>query len=216
LELESLHFSERIARTILGAEELARCERVIDPCRRRRLLLARAALRLILAGQLGCDPSSARIVRLSSGRPVLLGRSAPSFSFSHSGGWVAVAVSSLARVGVDIEQTSRQISGALIDRLLTRGEIKSLPDLSPAGAGEALLLHWTAKEACAKVLVGGLASNLDRLELREGASERPRLLDPALSDVAVSRLDVCPALVGALAGTQTTDRELHDGWPRAA
>jgi 4'-phosphopantetheinyl transferase len=203
LSLDGTHASVRTARMILGASEVCRCERVIDPLRRRRLLLARAWVRVILAAELNDTPASLRITRSPSGRPTLTDSQAPSFSVSHSDGWVAVSVSSLARVGIDIELAERTVSEALVQRLLNTREVGSLPRRSPSQRQRAFLAYWTVKEACAKVLDGALASNLHRLQVEDGLSKAPRLTAPGLGDVDVKRLDLGPMLVGALAGMNT-------------
>ncbi|MGH2834075.1 MAG: 4'-phosphopantetheinyl transferase family protein [Solirubrobacteraceae bacterium] len=199
LKLDASRQSLTRARSILSAFELARCERVVDPHRRGQMLLARAALRLILAQQLEVPTAQVRILSSPSGRPVLAGEDAPSFSFSHCHGWAAIALSSLARVGIDIEAARRPVPTALAARLLTPAEASSLGELQLDRRRE-FLAHWTAKEACAKVLDGGLASNLHRLEIAECMAARPRLLDPVLSYIDLRRLDLGPELHAALAG----------------
>jgi 4'-phosphopantetheinyl transferase len=176
---------------------------VIDPLRRGRLVLARASLRVILAQELNVTVREVRIHRSDAGRPALDGEGVPSFSLSHAGEWAAVAISSLARVGIDIEGAGRPISPTLIDRMLTPAEASSAARESRLSSSRAFLAHWTAKEACAKVLDGGLASNLHRLELGDGLTDRPRLLDHALADIEVRRLDLGLRLIGALAGIDT-------------
>jgi 4'-phosphopantetheinyl transferase len=171
---------------------------VIDPARRIRLILARATLREILGRELALAPERVEIRRARSGRPLLVVDSGLSFSLSHSGRWAAVAVSRLVRVGVDIESISRRMQPALLRRLLARPEADAIGALSPEHQVEAFLAHWTAKEACAKVLDGGLAINLKRLEL-SGALDALRLRDPELAGLELVRLDLPSQLVGALA-----------------
>jgi 4'-phosphopantetheinyl transferase len=164
------------------------------------MLLARAALRLILAKQLEVPAVQVRILRSPSGRPVLDGADAPAFSFSHCRGWAAIALGSLARVGIDIEPAQRPLSAALAARLLMTAEGSLAGSRSER---REFLAHWTAKEACAKVLDGGLAGNLHRLEIVQCMSGRPTLLDPALSHIDLRRLDLGAQLHGALAGHGT-------------
>ena len=199
LKLEACERSLSLARSILSPFELARCERVVDPRRRGRKLLARAALRLILAEQLGIAAQEVRILRSPSGRPVLDAQDAPSFSLSHSRDWVAIALGSRARVGIDIEAAGRRISPTLAARLLTGAETGSLASSSPGGMAGVFLAHWTAKEAAAKVLDGGLAANLRRLQLEDCASQRPRLRDLTLGHIELRRLELGSELHGALA-----------------
>lgn len=203
LKLDTSVQSLSRARSILSPCELARCQRVIDPHRRGQMLLARAALRSILARQLEVPTAQIRILRSPGGGPVLAGEDAPSFSFSHCHGWAAIALGSLARVGIDIEAAQRPVSAALAARLLTPAKASSLAGESRSVRRREFLAHWTAKEACAKVLDGGLASNLHRLEIAQCMSARPRLLDPTLSYIDLRRLDLGPELHAALAGYAT-------------
>ncbi|HEY1456918.1 MAG TPA: 4'-phosphopantetheinyl transferase superfamily protein, partial [Solirubrobacteraceae bacterium] len=147
MRLEDGQESLRAARAILSPSERVRCDRVIDPLRRGRLVLARASLRVILAQELNVTVGEVRIHRSNAGRPALDGEDVPSFSLSHTGEWAAVAVSSLARVGIDIEGAGRPISLTLIDRLLTPAEASSSARESPLSRRRAFLAHWTAKEA---------------------------------------------------------------------
>lgn len=83
-----------------------------------------------------------------SGKPYLVDGSAY-ISFSHTSGYVAVAVSRLSEVAVDIEQY-----GTRVHRVASKF-IRSDEELSiKAAANEtyALLIHWSAKETLFKLL----------------------------------------------------------------
>jgi 4'-phosphopantetheinyl transferase len=189
----------RAARATLPAKELARCDAVVDPLKRTRLLLARAALRKILAGELALAPELVEIDRETDARPALVGVDAPSFSFSHTGSWAAVAVSQFGRIGIDIECRDRRVAPALARRLLTGPDARILEDTPTGELADGFLTHWTAMEACAKVLDGGLAHNLRRLQLRDALAKKPRLRDPRLSEIELLRLDLPAPLIGMLA-----------------
>ena len=200
------------ARSLLAPAELERCERVIDPVRRGRMLLARATVREILAWRFHMDPREVPLARDSRGRPLLEmplprdtappapGAGEPSLSISHSGSWIAVALGRGVCVGVDIEPRDRQVSEGVIARVLRPRELESVLSLSPSARGEAFLRHWTLKEAGGKALGEGLGANLERLELVGALAGQPRLLDRQLADVAMRRWDPLPALIGAVAG----------------
>jgi phosphopantetheinyl transferase len=180
---------------------------------------ARAALRAILARELGVGESELQLQRASDGRP-LLGAREPAageiaFSLSHAPPFAAVALAAagLERVGVDVELADRRVPPALIARFLTSREAVALARLAPHERGVAFLRYWTAKEACAKVLDGGLGRNLARLELSGGPGEL-RPAHPALAHVELLALDPAigrsplmqggdgPRLVGALAAVR--------------
>jgi 4'-phosphopantetheinyl transferase len=200
------------ARALLAPAELARCERVLDPVKRGRMLLARAALRAILARRLAMAPLEVPLARDSRGRPLLRSagvREDPpsprpaaeelSLSFSHSASWVAVALGRGVSVGVDIEPRAREVSPGVIARVLSPRELESLEGLSQSARREAFLRHWTLKEAGGKALGAGLGATLERLELVGALAGEPRLVDPELAEIALRRWDPLPALIGAVA-----------------
>ena len=148
--------------------------------RHARRARAGTALQSILGGELGVARSAVKLARQPDGRPVLADGPL-AFSLSHAGGWAAIAVADehFARVGVDIEARERRVSRALIARYLSAAEAAGLSELDARARGEAFLGLWTAKEACAKLLDGGLGANLSRLELR-GAGTPPAVADDRL------------------------------------
>ena len=87
------------------------------------------------------------IAYLPSGKPCLEDGSA-CISFSHTSGYVAVAIHPSAEVGVDIEQY-----GIRVQRLASRF-VRDDEQVSVASGDEiyALLLHWSAKETMFKLM----------------------------------------------------------------
>jgi 4'-phosphopantetheinyl transferase len=206
VELDCSPAAIREASTMLPASELARCESVIDPRRRCRLLVARATLRQILAAELEARPERIEILRGDGGRPVLASPSELSFSLSHAGSWAAIALSDARSIGVDIELSDRHIPEGLMRRALSPAERTTVLSSPQRQRSEACLAHWTAKEAAAKVL-GGLYGNLGRLELRDGLTA-PRLVDRRLQSLEVQPLRY-RELIGAIAATN--DPAIHRG-----
>ena len=102
------------------------------------------AVRVLLKELLGEEK---RIVYLPSGKPCLEDGSA-CISFSHTSGYVAVAIHPSAEVGVDIEQY-----GTRVQRLASRF-VRDDEQVSVASGDEiyALLLHWSAKETMFKLM----------------------------------------------------------------
>ena len=102
------------------------------------------AVRVLLKELLGEEK---RIVYLPSGKPCLEDGSA-CISFSHTSGYVAVAIHPSAEVGVDIEQY-----GIRVQRLASRF-VRDDEQVSVASGDEiyALLLHWSAKETMFKLM----------------------------------------------------------------
>jgi 4'-phosphopantetheinyl transferase len=156
------------------ADDLPRLEEGLDPhergraarlapARRRRFVVARSALRRILAPYLGVAPSAVALVVEDGGRPVLAGRGGPTvgFSLSHSDDLLLVGVVRGGRVGVDVERVRRGVwSRPLAERTFSEEELR----LVPAGPGPrqeaALFAAWTRKEAYLKAVGRGLADDL--------------------------------------------------------
>ena len=102
------------------------------------------AVRVLLKELLGEEKV---IDYLPSGKPFLKDRSA-CVSFSHTCGYVAVAVHPTKEVGIDIEQYGNRV-GRLASRFVREDEMQSVR------AGNeiyALLLHWSAKETMFKLM----------------------------------------------------------------
>ena len=102
------------------------------------------AVRVLLKELLGEEKE---IEYLPSGKPCLKDRSAY-ISFSHTSGYVAVAVHPTKEVGIDIEQYGNRVS-KLASRFVREDESVSVE------AGDeiyALLLHWSAKETMFKLM----------------------------------------------------------------
>jgi 4'-phosphopantetheinyl transferase len=115
-----------------------------------RWIVARAALRIVLAGHLGAHPSDVEFAAGPHGKPELSG-SALRFNLSHSGDVALIALTRAAEVGIDVERTSRRSSA--VERTLTDAERASLDGRD---RHIALLRLWCRKEALAKAGGGGL------------------------------------------------------------
>lgn len=88
----------------LSPGELARHARFMRPQRQRQFVLGRALLRTVLAQALGVPAASIVLEERPGQAPRLLWPSGtPYFSLSHSGHWIACAVSRQAALGLDIE-----------------------------------------------------------------------------------------------------------------
>jgi 4'-phosphopantetheinyl transferase len=93
--------------TQLGASEARRYGAFRRRERKRQFLLGRMLLRIAVSRLLSLPPETLGVVEREGNAPRLMlpdSQSAqPSFSLSHSGDWVACAVSSSVNLGVDIE-----------------------------------------------------------------------------------------------------------------
>ncbi len=144
-----------------------------DDLVRNRYVVAHGALRSILAARLGIAPGAVELTRHCArcgdpahGKPAL-GNAAGSgadrleFSLSHSESIALIAVTTGARVGVDIEvERPRARLDALAARVLGPEDHADWLDLEPSARLHAFLEQWTAKEAYLKAIGAGVTVTL--------------------------------------------------------
>lgn len=174
---------------LLPPAELRRADHGTQSVRRRRIL-SRAALRSVLAPFRDCRPQDLQLTLGRFGKPALRdGAHTPlHFNASKSGDLCLIAVTRLGPVGVDIEHLAaiRDIE-RIAQRFLAPIEadlIRALPDGVRANA---LLMHWTCKEAYVKATGVGLSQPLDRVIVLAHPTQ-PRIIalddeDPATCTV---------------------------------
>jgi 4'-phosphopantetheinyl transferase len=115
-----------------------------------RWIVARAALRIVLAGHLAQHPADVELGTGPHGKPEVPG--APlRFNLSHSGDLAVIGLTHDAEVGIDVERTSRR--SRAVERTLTAGERATLDEHD---RHVQLLRIWCRKEAMAKAGGGGL------------------------------------------------------------
>jgi 4'-phosphopantetheinyl transferase len=159
-----------------------------------------------VAGLLGRPVAGVRFERDAHGRPGLRLEGAAAVvdcNWSHSGGWLAIALGEGVRVGVDIERPRpRPRALELARRYFAAAEADSLERVDATAREAAFLRLWCAKEAVLKAHGRGLAFGLDRLRF-DRLEAGPRLVDVdaalgAVSDWRVESLAV-EGLFGAVA-----------------
>jgi 4'-phosphopantetheinyl transferase len=192
---------------VLSPEELDRAGRYRFEHDRRRFIVARAALRYLLAGYLGRDPGSLRLVSGPRGKPQL----APGvtgwlrFNSSRSESLAVFAVGRDRELGVDVERVRTDMDfEPLVDRVLSEAERGALDQLAPEARRRAFYRCWTRKEAYLKALGVGLAVAPHELDVT-GDHVKPLirgqlrgLLEPD-STWSLHDVDLCPGYVAALA-----------------
>lgn len=122
------------------------CEEFASEKRRAEWLAVRALLS-------NCLDVDARVVYDAAGKPSLEGFDGE-ISISHTGGYVAVALSTCGSVGVDIELLSRNVM-PVASRFMS---VDSLESSHSDERNFVALVHWCAKEALYKI-VGNLGGN---------------------------------------------------------
>lgn len=153
-----------LATRLLDPAEAARIARKRFDHDRELLTLAYALHRLWLAQTLRCKPVDVPLVRDEHGCPRLPGM-ALNTSLSHSGTAIAIALSGIGAIGVDIEPASR--ANGLLDlaeRICHPNELTALNAI-PAHARDAELLRlWVRKEALLKAIGVGLRWEMSGFE----------------------------------------------------
>ena len=114
-----------------------------------RYRAAHGLARLLLAAATGRNAAGLTFWRRPGGKPFLADAGPLDFNLSHGGDWVAVALSSSGRIGVDVEA----------DRPERFWEEIAASFLAPGEAAGAVgfLRIWTAKEAALKAQGAGFA-----------------------------------------------------------
>ena len=157
---------------------------------------ARVALREILGSYVG--PAAARrgFTLGPHGKPALPGRDLE-FSFSRSGEFAFVAVSSGMPVGIDVQQVK---PGRAVERIARRrfaqDEAAVLTAAEPVERDAAFHRCWTAKEAYVKGLGTGLSLGLARFSVAALVAGKERC---AVGKWEVARLDAPRGYAAAVA-----------------
>ena len=135
--------------TWLGPAETARYARFARPLRRRQFLLGRALLRVAMGKMLEVAPESIALEERAGQAPLLLSPvEGAHFSISHSGHWVACALSSTTRLGLDIElRDLRRDVLALARQAFGAAVAAELEQLPPQERRAAFYQRWSEAEA---------------------------------------------------------------------
>lgn len=153
---------------LLDAEESARVVRKRFAPDRERLTLAYAIHRLWLGASLQCDPAMVPLTRDARGAPQVAGTSLHT-SLSHSDDAIAIALSAVGPIGVDVEPIGRaQGMAELAERIAHPRELQALAGLDGPARDAALLRLWVRKEALLKAVGVGLAWEMTGFEAPTG------------------------------------------------
>lgn len=143
---------------LVSRAEVARAANYLKAVDARRSIVAHGVKRWVLSRVLNLPPAQLCFGSLSAGKPVLDMPDAPHFSLSHSGDWVALAVSLDAPIGVDVEFLSDNDHRAIYPRVLGGEELGRL-EAAPHPAA-AFISCWTQKEAVLKATGQGISIDL--------------------------------------------------------
>ncbi len=154
---------------LLSEEERERIARYHVPQERHVRLVARAALRALLARYTQKDARAWRFVRGIKGRPEIDGgdtHAAIQFSVSHAGGLIALSIALSNRLGTDVEDVRRTNVGdvlAVARRFFSSTEAVDIESRPRCMRRESFFEYWTLKEAYVKALGTGLYTPLDQV-----------------------------------------------------
>lgn len=160
----------RLAPELLSADELNRGRQFHVAADRDRFFAAHALKRRLLGALLSVPLARLSFEQREAGKPQLMG-SGLHFNISHSGDWVALAVSATAPVGIDVEQGDTTPPEELLSAVLHLHDQFTPGPISPT---ERLYTAWTLKEAVSKGLGIGLALPFVQLRLEPTAPARYR------------------------------------------
>ncbi|MFE3323813.1 4'-phosphopantetheinyl transferase family protein [Streptomyces sp. NPDC059176] len=152
-------------RALLTAEERERYRRLHDPADRARFVTGRALARAVIGHRLDSRPDEVVFTRSCRrcggphGKPEVPG-SPVSFSLSHAGGQVLLALTEGVDVGVDVERTGGRYAERLAAMVLSSAELSSLASVVPWRREHAFRVYWTRKEALLKTVGLGVLSSM--------------------------------------------------------
>lgn len=180
IALESPDAPLAAARQILTSDEIRRADRFVRPEHGRRFIVARAALRNLLARYLNTDAVDVLLKENEYGKPLPAGEFAHSriqFNLTHSGE-LALACFCLDKlIGIDIEQ-DRPLPDMLkiAKRFFAPREVDDLLAVEPSQQQGSFYACWTRKEAYIKARGEGLHHSLKRFVVSLAPGEPPVLL----------------------------------------
>jgi len=147
----------------LSADEHERLRRFSREEPARMFLAARVLLRGVLAGLCDCEPVDLHFGKNDHEKPFLLQPiNGWQFNLSHSHGALALAISRVGSVGVDIEYVSRSNPvEKLAQRYFSSREQQWLAEAAPGQFRQRFFDIWTLKEAYIKAVGKGLAVTLE-------------------------------------------------------
>lgn len=153
----------QLASNVLSDEELSRARRFKFEADRNRFIAAHALCRLMLSSRGELEPSFWEFGREPEGRPYVINSQLPlDFNLSHTTGMVGCALSTLGRIGFDLEYCLRPVNiDSLARKKFAPEESKDVLSFSDEEQRDQFFRYWTLKEAYIKVTGRGLRQSLD-------------------------------------------------------
>lgn len=164
--------------SILSSEELERSSRFVFDKDRHLFLATQALLRISLSSYVDVAPERWGFARGPRGKPYLVfppGIPPLQFNASHTTGMAAVVVAVEDEVGIDVEDTRRQVGFEAARHCFSECEIAHLAQLDGARQNDLFLQYWTLKEAYVKARGLGLSLPLRDFSFRLAADRPPEI-----------------------------------------
>jgi 4'-phosphopantetheinyl transferase len=181
-------------RDLLDPAEAARAARFHHPRDERRFVVARGALRRLLATMEGLEPRTLRLVEGPFGKPALdpaLG-SELRFNLSHSGELALLAFARGIELGVDLEEERGDVDiEGVGEQVFSAAERTALAALDPAERRRTFFQLWARKEAVIKAEGTGFSEPSAAFTVTPLRMEAPRLLEHLRRPSAVRRWSLC-------------------------
>lgn len=151
---------------LLNETEIKRMEAITHPGTRLTYCVGRIMTRKILGFHLNESPESLIFKETPERKPYLDRPNPLHFNISHSGHFVAVAVSPFGPVGVDVEDGNKKRDyDAILKHFFHANEFKAFLQLPPSQHHDYFFTLWTLKEAILKRSGQGLANGLNRFAI---------------------------------------------------
>ena len=185
----------------LSPSESQRYSHFIRPQRQRQFLIGRSMLRIVLSRLLAIVPQDILLEERSGQAPTLKSIvPLPGYSISHSGDWIACAVSRHTALGLDIEYLHQERDTlALAEQTFDAATIAQLRTLNAYERNHAFYQQWTKSEAAYK-----LAS---AVEFASEDDDAPSYLTFPHPDLAITLCSQHPLHAASL--------HVLDAWPSA-
>lgn len=150
--------------SLLSASELKRNAGYKFGSHRKRDTVCRGLLRLVLSNYLGQTPSSLKFSSNAYGKPSLDDCQINlQFNLSHSGDYIACAVTLDSPIGIDVETKQRKNNVmSIADHYFTGTELADILAQTGENRHSKFFEYWTLKEAYIKARGLGLAIPLDQ------------------------------------------------------
>ena len=187
--------------SLLHEDEKEKAKTFKIPLLRDRYIAVRGLLRLVLADYLDIEPIELQFVTGEHGKPALIYHQLY-FNLSHSSDLLAIAVSDLQDIGIDIEQIKpRKGLHDIAKRCFSKLELYHWSQLQENQQKQLFYQLWTKKEAFVKALGHGISLGLAECEidLTDGSSfsKLPHGCG-SINDWKIVELPIWPDICGAL------------------